>query len=160
MTHPKSRRTTINTKTFINLHPQIQPKRKHGSRRPGMCYLNGQRINVTTSPRVRSKYKYDFWNYMAHRGLFSPYTWICAWDIGPDSLSEVDNWNVIDCSIPYAVFRIIHTVRLGLITGYMTEEDMHLAIKEIDKNYLLIAYSVQNKQDAITTFMQDEEEYA
>ena len=145
---PKNKRITVNNKMFIDLHPNIVPKKLR------------RQLHMPPYTRVKHKFRYDFWNYMVHRGTLSPYTWICAWDIGPDSLSEVDNWNVIDCSVPYGIFRFTHTVRAGLISGYMTEEDMHLAIKEIDKNYLLIAYSVQNKQDAITTFMQDEEEYA
>lgn len=148
----KNQRTTVNNKMFIDLHPEISPT-KHKAK------LHTH-VKPRVRPRVKHKFRYDFWNYMVHRSLISPYTWICAWDIGPDSLSKVDNWNAIDTSVPYAVFRLDHTVRVGLLTGYMTEGDMHLAIKEIDKDYLLIAYSVPNKQDAIAKFMQDEEEYA
>ena len=106
-------------------------------------------------PRTVPRYNYDFWNYLSQRHLLAPYTWICAWDIGTNSLSHTNNWTIIDIAIPFGMFLTIPGPRRGLITGYLTEDDMWLAIKLINHNHLLIAYSVP---DALSVFKVQQKE--
>lgn len=87
--------------------------------------------------------KFNKWNTLHFKTILAPYTWGLAWDYGPESLTQFTNLKELNTDVPYMIYVLQRRSMKGIIQGFLTEEDMMFARKQINREDALIAYTVE-----------------
>lgn len=122
--------------------------------------------NVKGTKTLSYIYDWDHKNPL-HPRTYAPYNYYLVWDIGPFSLTKTLDIKVLATEPPYILMTQMKGLyknksssdftakRRGIIQAFLTIEDMDFARRDIDREDLLIAYTVEEEYE--TTKPQIEE---